>query len=332
MHGGAFLLRTVEILKHRDENIGIVIRLGNELDRWDGVFISQLVLGSMVEASGLIKLGDEILYINGVDISGKDLDEVTLLLKIPSRLLITLKIKQVGKCAYRTRESRSASSSPRRVSSGRRNELLLEDYKNKTIPRPSSAQKHRVNSRQQPAPLQKQFHNNNYAVSPDGNAPPPPGGARSASRSRFRSATASEVLSGGSSSELSPRDTSISERDLSPIFGPEVRIAPDDDSDSVVFVDDDTEDVKNGSFNDFDGLRNSAPAGSLVLQKMSQHTRPKSTAIPPDKALLEESKREEDAECALRHTSSSDDIRQDGKITSKTSDRGKIINDFVCQK
>lgn len=335
MHGGAFLLRTVEIIKHSDENIGIVIRLGNELDRWDGVFISQLVLGSMVETSGLIKLGDEILYVNGVDISGKDLDEVTLLLKIPSRLLITLKIKQAGKCAYRTRESRSASSSPRRFQSSRRNELL-GDYKNKTIPRPSSAQKHRNASGGKGSPTVRQdsqdYHNNNYSVS--GAEPPEEGARAAASRSRFRSATASEVLSGGSSSELSPRDTSISERDLSPIFGPDVCIAPDDDSDSVVFVDEET-DAKNGSFNDFHGLRNSAPAGSTVLRKLTQQSRPKSTVIPPDQALLEEVRREEEAELSLRHVSSSDDIRQDhAKHSAKGSDRGKckMLFENSCSK
>lgn len=324
MHGGAFLLRTVEIIKHSDENIGIIIRLGNELDRWDGVFISQLVLGSMVETSGLIKLGDEILYVNGVDISGKDLDEVTLLLKIPSRLLITLKIRQVGKCAYRTRESRSASSSPRRFQSGRRSELMLGDYKSKTIPRPSSAQKHRDASGGKVSSTARQdsqdYHNNNCSVN---NAQPPQDGAKAASRSRFRSATASEVLSGGSSSELSPRDTSTWERDLSPTFGPEICIAPDDDSDSVVFVDEET-DAKNGSFNDFDGLRNSAPAGSSVLRKLTQQPRPKSTVIPPDQTLLEESRQEEEAELNLRHVSSSDDIRKDGKHSGKGSDRGKF--------
>ncbi|XP_022101719.1 rho GTPase-activating protein 100F-like [Acanthaster planci] len=100
--GGAYLLRTVEITKIPGRTLGFFIREGDGLDRRDGIHVSRLMLGGLVEESGLIQIGDEILYVNNVDVSRKTLDEVYMILQIPIRLLITLKSRQIGKGVFRS--------------------------------------------------------------------------------------------------------------------------------------------------------------------------------------------------------------------------------------
>ena len=100
--GGAYLLRTVEINKIPGQTLGFYIREGDGVERREGIHVSRLMLGGMVEESGLIRIGDEILFVNNVDVTRKNLDEVYMILQIPIRLLITLKSRQIGKGAYRS--------------------------------------------------------------------------------------------------------------------------------------------------------------------------------------------------------------------------------------
>ncbi|XP_033111190.1 rho GTPase-activating protein 100F-like [Anneissia japonica] len=98
--GGAYLLRTVEIHKVSGEKLGFYIREGNGVDHKNGIFITRLVLGGKVEESGLLRVGDEVLYVNSIRVTGKTLDEVHVILQIPKRLLITVKTKQIGKSKF----------------------------------------------------------------------------------------------------------------------------------------------------------------------------------------------------------------------------------------
>ncbi|XP_071799662.1 rho GTPase-activating protein 100F-like [Asterias amurensis] len=100
--GGAYTLRTVEINKIPGQTLGFYIREGDGVERREGIHVSRLMLGGMVEESGLIRIGDELLYVNNVDVTKKNLDEVYMILQIPIRLLITLKSRQIGKGAYRS--------------------------------------------------------------------------------------------------------------------------------------------------------------------------------------------------------------------------------------
>ncbi|XP_071953650.1 uncharacterized protein [Antedon mediterranea] len=115
IQGGAYLLRTVEIHKVSGEKLGFYIREGNGIDHKNGIFITRLVLGGKVEESGLLRVGDEVLYVNSIRVSGKTLDEVHVILQIPKRLLITVKSKQFGKSKFqdltRTRSGSARYSS-----------------------------------------------------------------------------------------------------------------------------------------------------------------------------------------------------------------------------
>ncbi|ESN95309.1 hypothetical protein HELRODRAFT_127964, partial [Helobdella robusta] len=58
--------------------LGFYIREGNGRDRWDGVFISRLAAGSVAEQNGLLKIGDEILSVNGAVVNRKRLEDVVI--------------------------------------------------------------------------------------------------------------------------------------------------------------------------------------------------------------------------------------------------------------
>ncbi|NXR24315.1 MPP5 protein, partial [Cinclus mexicanus] len=70
MYGGE-TVKIVRIEKARDIPLGATVR--NEMD---SVIISRIVKGGAAEKSGLLHEGDEVLEINGIEIRGKDVNEV----------------------------------------------------------------------------------------------------------------------------------------------------------------------------------------------------------------------------------------------------------------
>ncbi len=78
------------------------IREGNGSDRSDGVFISRKALESAVYNSGCLRVSDEILAVNLVDVTKMSLDDVVIIMSIPRRLVL----------AIRTRRGRSNSPPP----------------------------------------------------------------------------------------------------------------------------------------------------------------------------------------------------------------------------
>lgn len=78
---------------------GLYIREGNGSDRSDGVFISRIALESAVYNSGCLRVSDEILAVNLVDVTKMSLDDVVIIMSIPRRLVL----------AIRTRRGRSSS-------------------------------------------------------------------------------------------------------------------------------------------------------------------------------------------------------------------------------
>ncbi|CAH1395780.1 unnamed protein product [Nezara viridula] len=81
-------VRLVEIVKRPGQTLGLYIREGNGLDRSDGVFISRIALESSVYNSGCLKVGDEILAVNFVDVTRMSLDDVVIIMSIPRRLVL----------------------------------------------------------------------------------------------------------------------------------------------------------------------------------------------------------------------------------------------------
>lgn len=93
-------VRRVKLLKHSsDRPLGFYIRDGTSLhvtpygiEKVPGIFISRLVPGGLAEGTGLLAVNDEILEVNGIDVIGKSLDQVTDMMVANSQnLIITVK-------------------------------------------------------------------------------------------------------------------------------------------------------------------------------------------------------------------------------------------------
>ena len=110
---GHHAVKTIEITKSSTEPLGFFIRLGDGLDRKRGIFVSRVSPGSVVEANGFLKVGDEILEVNREEVGGFGVDDVVKMIQIPRHLILTVR--------------ESSSSSRRRASS--------ETDLGKTVPR-----------------------------------------------------------------------------------------------------------------------------------------------------------------------------------------------------
>ncbi|KAJ8984197.1 hypothetical protein NQ317_011106 [Molorchus minor] len=92
--------RRVRLLKHGcDKPLGFYIRDGtsvkvtqNGLEKIPGIFISRLVPGGLAESTGLLAVNDEVLEVNGIEVAGKTLDQVTdMMVANSSNLIVTVK-------------------------------------------------------------------------------------------------------------------------------------------------------------------------------------------------------------------------------------------------
>jgi partitioning defective protein 6 len=62
------------------------------LEKIPGIFISRLVPGGLAESTGLLAVNDEVLEVNGIEVAGKTLDQVTdMMVANSSNLIITVK-------------------------------------------------------------------------------------------------------------------------------------------------------------------------------------------------------------------------------------------------
>ncbi|KAL5467096.1 hypothetical protein EMCRGX_G031276 [Ephydatia muelleri] len=98
--GGTARDRRVKLLKQSsDRPLGFYIRDGTSvrvtpygLEKVPGIFISRLVPGGLAEGTGLLSVNDEIIEVNGIEVFGKSLDQVTDMMVANSQnLIITVK-------------------------------------------------------------------------------------------------------------------------------------------------------------------------------------------------------------------------------------------------
>ncbi|MEQ2203460.1 hypothetical protein XENOCAPTIV_030441 [Xenoophorus captivus] len=92
--------RRVRLYKHGQEKpLGFYIRDGSSvrvtpqgLEKVPGIFISRLVPGGLAESTGLLAVNDEVLEVNGIEVAGKSLDQVTdMMIANSHNLIVTVK-------------------------------------------------------------------------------------------------------------------------------------------------------------------------------------------------------------------------------------------------
>ena len=117
-------VRRVKLLKHSsDRPLGFYIRDGTSvrvtpygLEKVPGIFISRLVPGGLAEGTGLLAVNDEILEVNGIEVQGKTLDQVTDMMVANSQnLIITVKPASLPPSTPRTLPGKRSSSSMRPI-------------------------------------------------------------------------------------------------------------------------------------------------------------------------------------------------------------------------
>ncbi|CAF1081756.1 unnamed protein product [Adineta steineri] len=98
---------------------GVAIKYGpNGVENVPGVFISRLLAGGLAESTGLLSVGDEIIEVNGIEVSGKTLDQVTDMMVANSHnLIITVRPQND---TFNLKRNISSSTSP--ISSNNQNQ------------------------------------------------------------------------------------------------------------------------------------------------------------------------------------------------------------------
>ncbi|XP_021565779.1 partitioning defective 6 homolog beta [Carlito syrichta] len=110
--------RRVRLYKYGTEKpLGFYIRDGSSvrvtphgLEKVPGVFISRLVPGGLAQSTGLLAVNDEVLEVNGIEVSGKSLDQVTDMMIANSRNLIVT-VRPANQRNNVVRNSRASGSS-----------------------------------------------------------------------------------------------------------------------------------------------------------------------------------------------------------------------------
>ncbi|XP_051927146.1 par-6 family cell polarity regulator gamma b [Hippocampus zosterae] len=110
--------RRVRLYRHgSDKPLGFYIRDGTSvrvtphgLEKVPGIFISRLVPGGLAESTGLLAVNDEVLEVNGIEVSWKSLDQVTDMMIANSHNLIVT-VKPVNQRNNVVRGSRISGSS-----------------------------------------------------------------------------------------------------------------------------------------------------------------------------------------------------------------------------
>ncbi|CAO2594539.1 Partitioning defective 6 homolog gamma [Lemmus lemmus] len=110
--------RRVRLYRHGCEKpLGFYIRDGTSvrvtphgLEKVPAIFISRMVPGGLAESTGLLAVNDEVLEVNGIEVAGKTLDQVTDMMIANSHNLIVT-VKPANQRNNVVRSSRTSGSS-----------------------------------------------------------------------------------------------------------------------------------------------------------------------------------------------------------------------------
>ncbi|XP_058412611.1 partitioning defective 6 homolog gamma [Diceros bicornis minor] len=92
---------------------GMSVRVAPQgLEKVPGIFISRMVPGGLAESTGLLAVDDEVLEVNGIEVAGKTLDQVTDMMIANSHNLIVT-VKPANQRNNVVRGSRASGSSGR---------------------------------------------------------------------------------------------------------------------------------------------------------------------------------------------------------------------------
>ena len=170
---GSVLHRTIDLPHKPGDSLGFLIRQGDGWSRTDGIFISRLVLGTDVDNFELLRVGDEIIRVNKVDVRGMNVDDVSALMQMAKRLIITVKVltplskKKLFALSNGRARARPGSASPIPGQSREALERLnvpAPSDPNRNIPRMYS---HQANYKIASLPIGKTANNNKGSQSPN---------------------------------------------------------------------------------------------------------------------------------------------------------------------
>lgn len=123
-------IRTVKIERTQSDPLGFYIRQGDGFTNKTGIFVSRILRGSLVESIGVLKIGDEILKVNQVDVRGFCLSDIVKLIQVPKLLILTVRLSSSQK--YSRPKLSSRHSSPSLISAGEKGPTKSHKSKTKT--------------------------------------------------------------------------------------------------------------------------------------------------------------------------------------------------------
>uniref|UniRef100_A0A5K3EK41 PDZ domain-containing protein n=1 Tax=Mesocestoides corti TaxID=53468 RepID=A0A5K3EK41_MESCO len=112
-------MRRVRLIRTGSKPLGFYIRDGFSIratptgvQHVPGIFISRLLPGGLAESTGLLAVKDEVIEVNGIEVFGKTLDQVTdMMVANSSNLIITVKPFNQKTCIRRSKFMAPASDS-----------------------------------------------------------------------------------------------------------------------------------------------------------------------------------------------------------------------------
>ncbi|PAA48023.1 hypothetical protein BOX15_Mlig008818g1 [Macrostomum lignano] len=111
--------RRVKLMRSSSKPLGFYIRDGtsirvtpNGIEKVPAIFISRLMQGGLAESTGLLAVNDEVIEVNGIEVTGKTLDQVTdMMVANSSNLILTTKPVNQSTCLQTNRRSRASQLS-----------------------------------------------------------------------------------------------------------------------------------------------------------------------------------------------------------------------------